>query len=112
MAKPLGQAHRSVLGDRVRAGAEVREQPRRRGGVEQVALAPGDHRGEHGTGGVHVGHHVDVPDLLPALVGGLHAAGGRGDAGVRAEQVDRAEAVLRHLDGTDDLGLDRDVHLH
>ena len=92
--EPLGQRHRGVLGDGVPQRADLGEQSGGRCGVEQVALAPGDHRREHGARRVHVGQDVHLPQRLQDLVGLLDPALGD-EAGVGAEQVDRAEIRLR-----------------
>ena len=72
--EPLGEADRGVLGDGVRRAADHRQQAgRRRGDHEAAALAVLEPARHQLAGGADVGHHVDVDDPLPDLVGGLQA---------------------------------------
>ena len=96
--EPLGEADRGVLGHRVRRAADHRQQARGRGGHHEppalaAGLGGGDPLGHQQPGGAHVGHHVDVDDPLPHVVGGLQAVGAAGpvDAGVGQVDVDAAE---------------------
>ena len=61
--------------------------------------------------GVHVRHDVDLPDSLPGFVRGIDAAAGF-DAGVRAEEVDRAELLYRFVDELYKLARHTDVGSH
>ena len=98
--QPLGERDRAVLGDRVRARADLGEQPgrrRRREEVARAALQPARHQAPRR---VHVRHDVDAERELPALLEADPAA----DAGVRAEQVDRPELRLGAVHQRVDLG--------
>ena len=79
--KPLGKRNRRMLGDRVGQRSELSEKSGGRCSVQQVPLAPSDHRGQHGPGRVEVGHHVDVHHLLDSLVG-VFDASARHETGV------------------------------
>ena len=76
---------RHRIGRRLR----MRQQPRGRHRLQQVAAAAREHRRQHGARGEDVRHHVHVPAALPLGVGVSLVAVDR-DAGVRAEQIDRA----------------------
>ena len=106
--QPLGERDRGRLGHRVRHRADLREQAGGRRRVQQIALAAGDHRGQHGTGGVDVRHAVHLPHRLDRLVRVLETGGGD-EAGVRHEQIDRAVGVERRLDHPADRVLVADV---
>jgi len=100
--QPLRQRDHGMLGDAVRSGSHVGEQPGRRGRVHEISLATLHHAGQHGPHAEDVGHHVDVPAALPELIGLVDAATD-GDSGVEAQHVDGSEPFLggRHhlLDG-------------
>ena len=36
---------------------------------EQIAFPPGDHTRQHCSGGIHMGHHIDLPGFLPSFIG-------------------------------------------
>jgi hypothetical protein len=59
-------------------------------------------------GGVHVGHHVHVPDPLPVVDGELLPARDR-NAGIRDEEVDRAHLGLHLANEPDQLLAPRHV---
>ena len=93
----LGQLDAGGLGHRVGGGSDRQQQAGGGGGLQEVALAPRQHAGQHGPGRVHVGHHVQVPLLLPGVVAGLDAAV-RARPGVGEEHVDGAVAFLDLVD--------------
>ena len=82
-----------MLGGRVDAVAERREDAGHRRRRHEVALAAGDPARQQRPGRVDVGHHVDVPLQGPHVVGRVGAAA-VGDAGVGEPQVDRPVGVL------------------
>ncbi len=106
--EPLGERHRGVLRDRVAHRPDLGEQARRGRGVEEVALAAGDHRRQHGARGMDVRQDVHLPQGLEDLVGLLDPSLGH-EAGVRAEQVDRPVARLRRAHEVHDRRLVPDV---
>ena len=63
--QPLGEPDGRVLGGGVRALPMLVSRPAADAVLQQVALAPGEHRRQHRPRRVHVGHHVDVPDASP-----------------------------------------------
>jgi hypothetical protein len=102
---PLGETYDRVLGCRVGQLAVARQDAGHRGGMDQVAAAAFQHAGQDRADGVDMGHHVDVPLLLPDFeIGRQRIRAGR-DAGVAEEDVDRSEARLDVPDETVDLRL-------
>jgi len=107
--EPLREPDGRVLGHRIGRRADLRQQPCGGGGVEQVAAAPGGHPRHEQARRVHLRHEVDLPDAVPGLVRDLGAARHE-DAGVRAEEVDRAVVALGGLDQRREVGLARHIH--
>ena len=66
--QPLGQGDRRRLGHRVRHRADLRQQAGGGRRAQDVALATSDHRRQHRTGRVDVGHAVHLPHRLDRLV--------------------------------------------
>ena len=64
----LGKAERGVLGRRIGAAADLRQQPGRRHGVEEIAAAARAHARHQMAGGIDMRHHVDRPAARPAVV--------------------------------------------
>jgi hypothetical protein len=108
--QPFRESDRGVLGHRVGRRSDLRQQPGGRSRVEQVAAAAFDHARNQVARRVHMGHQIDVPVALPVIVGHLGSARDR-DAGIGAEQVDRAVLALDALYEAPDIVLDGHVDL-
>jgi hypothetical protein len=94
--EPLGEAERAVLGHRVAGARRPGDQRRRRDRLEQVALATGEHRRHDRARRPDVRHEVHVDDAPPGVRRLAEIPRRRvGEAGVRAEDADRAERILR-----------------
>ncbi len=87
---PLGQRNRCVLRDGVVKRAELRQEPRGRSRVEQVALASVGHVRDDRAGRVEMGEHVDTEHRLEIGDGGLESPESH-VAGVGHEQPDRTD---------------------
>ena len=80
-------------------------------GVDDAATAflhVGDHRAGAEEDALHVDVHVEVPFLLGQVPKRSHA----GDAGIVADDVQRAVLRLNGLEDALDLPIVRDVHFH
>jgi hypothetical protein len=109
---PLGERHGGVLGDAVDEGGDLRQQSGGRGGVDEVAVAAGDHLRQQRPRGPHVSHHVDAPGFVKGLVGRLGPAQRAGHPGVGDEHVDRPVGRARLGDQRLDAVLIPRVELH
>ena len=110
----FGKADRGMLGRGISRAADLRQQPRGRDRVEEIAAAARLHAGDEMPRRIDMGHDVDRPAALPWLVGiaaGIdrHRIEAAADAGIGAEQFDRAELPLGLLDDVGDLLFLRDV---
>ena len=106
--EPFRERQRRVLGDRIRRTADLREQPRGRRSVQEVAAAALDHPRHERSRRVHVRHHIDLDAELPLAVGSFLAARDD-DARVRAEEVDRPVPGLGDVDERADVAFFGDV---
>ncbi len=82
-----------MLGDAVRRAPEHGQQPGRRRGDDETAVAALDPTGHEDAGRADVGHDVDLERGGPLLLGRVETAAAL-DAGVGAEQVDLAEDLV------------------
>ena len=106
--EPLEEGEGGRLGDTVGCGEKMVQQPGGGHGPDEIAVLACEHAGQHVPRDVDVGHHVDLPDVLPGRVGRLWAATDP-DARVGAEDVDRPMRPLCRIDQPLDVGLTRDV---
>ena len=89
----LGKADGGMLGGRVDGAADLRQEPGRRHGVEEIAAAARLHARHQKAGGENMGHDIDAPCPLPDGDRGAGGVGERGieaggDAGIGAEEAD------------------------
>jgi hypothetical protein len=105
----LGELDRSGLRHGIGARADGGQQTGGRGRVQQVALAPFDHGGQHGARRVEVRHDVQLPLPLPDRVLRVREQALPAGTRVGAEQVDPAVLLERGVDEGLHLGLVGDV---
>src|ERR1700761_5359034 len=92
-----------MLGRRISGAADLRQQAGRGNRVEEIAAAARLISRDKMASGIDMGHHMDRPAPRPWLVrgtAGIHRHGieTAADAGIGAEQRDRAELPLGLLD--------------
>ena len=98
LAEHLGQRHDAVLGDAVRAEADVRNEPGERRGEQHVpALALLDHPRQERLDAVDRTPQVDVDDPSPVVVRHVDDRPANGHAGVVEHDVHRPEGVERSI---------------
>ncbi len=107
----FGEADGGVLGGGIGGVADLVQQARGGGHLQQVARAAIDHAGEQRAGGIDMGHDMHLPGAGPVGVAGRGGMGGfaQGQPGIGTEQVDRAECGFGGADEVLDVGLPRDV---
>src|SRR5215475_5434191 len=97
-----------MLADRVWRRADLREQPRRRDGLDQIAFLARQHLRQYRARRIDMAHHIDVPAALPVLVGRLRPPRGA-DTCVGTEDVNLAYRVGDGIDQVLDVFLIRHV---
>ena len=105
---------RGMLGGRISRAADLRQQAGRRNRVEEIAAAARLHARDQMPRGIDMRHDMDRPASRPRLVGGAagivrHRIEAAADAGIGAEQRDRAELPLGLLDDMEDVLFLRDI---
>ena len=88
--------------------ADLIKQPRRRGGVEQIATPARPHQRHQMPRCADMAHQVDLPNALPLGIRDFDAALDR-DTGVGAEKINRPDVTFDRGDQRDDLRLARDI---
>ena len=106
--EPLGEAHRRMLGHRIRRRADLAEQASRRRGLQQISTSALKHGRKDGPRGVDVGQHVDPPNFFPLIVAETGPTGHE-QTGVGAKQIDRAHLRFRRVNDTRNLGAVRHI---
>jgi hypothetical protein len=103
-----------MLGGRIGRAADLRQQAGRRNRVEEIAAAARLHARDQVPRRIDMGHDMNGPAALPRLVGASagihrHRIEAAADAGIGAEQRNRAELMLGLLDDVKDILLLSDI---